>query len=290
MLLKKKTKETGERTTPIFPIYLNTMRIKDTIAILEDGISSMRSVTNEIVSEKDNSVGSKVEGSLYKIALEIGNEIKSGNINKHNEHFDKIHTDASLFNKILVEFIANKRIKNINCKEDLENVNEGQIVLCEGRIHGNELETVFNQFYVFAETMGAMGNKEAKEILKQLSGIEKILVKDERITDISNMLCKLEDGTNLITVVENKYLLNESGVELIRGKYKILGIVYEKIPKGCIVNLARDGILGLFKFEDIEKMYATINNAFLSARLDMPQVRTSIEGPSIGILPLGIYL
>lgn len=47
---KKKEKEKEEKVKPIFPIYLNTMRIKDTIAILEDGITSMRSVTKDIIN------------------------------------------------------------------------------------------------------------------------------------------------------------------------------------------------------------------------------------------------
>ncbi len=49
---KEKGKEKEEKSKPIFPIYLNTMRIKDVIAIWKDGISSMHSVTNERI---DNS-------------------------------------------------------------------------------------------------------------------------------------------------------------------------------------------------------------------------------------------
>lgn len=290
MLFKKKKNDRIEKIIPIFPIYLNTMRIKDTIAILEDGISSMRSVTNDIVNQKGDNISSNVGGSLYSINVALDTEIKHNNISKHNEHFEKIHTDASLFYKILMEFINNNRIKSIKCKENLRDISEGQIVLCEGKMSGNELEATFNKFYVFAESMAAIGNKEARALLKQLSGIEKILVSDEKITDTSNMICKLDDGTDLIVVVEDKYLLDNSGVELIRGKYKILGIVYEKVIVGHSINLARDGMLGLFKLEDIEKLYVTINNTFSSVKLNIPQVKTSITGPSVGILPIGIYL
>lgn len=287
---KEKGKEKEEKSKPIFPIYLNTMRIKDTIAILEDGISSMHSVTNDIINQKSDNVSSKAEGSLYSINVGLDTEIRNDNISKHNEHFEKIHTDASLFYKILMEFIHNNRIKCIKCKEDLDNVNEGQIVLCEGKMSGNEIEAVFNKFYIFVDAVSAMGNKNAKTIKQQLSGIEKVLTQDDKITDIGNMICQLDDGTDLIIVVENKYLLNDSGVELVRGKYKVLGIVYEKVSEEQTVNLTRDSMLGLFQFEDVQKMYEDLNNAFTSAKLDIPQVKTSINGPSVGIIPIGIYL
>lgn len=289
-LLKKKMKQKEEKVIPIFPIYLNTMRIKDTIAILEDGISSMRSVTNDIINQKSDNVSSKAEGSLYSINVGLGAEIKNDSISKHNEQFEKIHTDASLFYKVLMEFMHNNRIKKIECKEDLKDIKEGQIVLCEGKISGNEVEATFNKFCIFVDAMSTMGSKEVKAIKQQLNGIEKILTQDDKITDIGNMICQLEDGTDLIIIVENKYLLNDSGVELVRGKYKILGIVYEKILDGDTINLTRDSMLGLFKFEDVEKMYEGLNNVFMSAKLEIPQVRTSIDGPSVGILPIGIYL
>lgn len=287
---KKKEKEKEEKVKPIFPIYLNTMRIKDTIAILEDGITSMRSVTKDIINQKSDNVSSKGEGSLYSINVGLNTEIKNDNVSKHNEHFEKIHTDASLFYKILMEFAHNKRIKSIKCKEDLKDINEGQIVSCEGKISGNEIEAVFNKFYIFVDAMSAMGNKEARAAKQQLSGMEKVLTQDDKITDIGNMICQLDDGTDLIVVIENKYLLNDSGVELVRGKYKILGIVYEKVFEEQTVNLTRDSMLGLFQFEDVQKIYEGLNNAFASAKLEIPQVRTSISGPSVGIMPIGIYL
>lgn len=120
--------------------------------------------------------------------------------------------------------------------------------------------------------------------------MEKVLTQDDKITDIGNMICQLDDGTDLIVVIENKYLLNDSGVELVRGKYKILGIVYEKVFEEQNVNLTRDSMLGLFQFEDVQKIYEGLNNAFTSAKLETPQVRTSISGPSVGIMPIDIYL
>lgn len=189
-----------------------------------------------------------------------------------------------------MEFAHNKRIKSIKCKEDLKAINEGQIVSCEGKISGNEIEAVFNKFYIFVDAMSAMGNKEARAAKQQLSGMEKVLTQDDKITDIGNMICQLDDGTDLIVVIENKYLLNDSGVELVRGKYKILGIVYEKVFEEQTVNLTRDSMLGLFQFEDVQKIYEGLNNAFASAKLEIPQVRTSISGLSVGIMPIGIYL
>ncbi|MBR4110420.1 MAG: hypothetical protein IKK43_01850 [Clostridia bacterium] len=286
---KKNIKTEDKKLIPIFPIYLDTMRIRDTIAILEDGITSMRSVTKDITNEKGDNINTKISSSLYKISFGADYIKNNSSINKHNEQYEKIHTDTSLFNKILTEFIENNRIKNIVNKKDLQNVKEGDIIICEGKMSGNEVEAIFNKLYVFSEAMSAMGNKEAKTLKKQLSGVENILTKSDKITDEGNMICQLDDGTDLLVVIENKYLLRDSGVELVRGKYKILGIVYEKIPEGKIASLTRDTMLGLLNKKDVDNLYKSFNDT-LSMKLDIPEIRTSIKGPSIGIFPIGIYL
>ena len=214
--------------------------------------------------------------------------MRKSNINKSNESYEKIHTDTSLFYKVLREFTSKCRVKHISVKEDLNDIKEGDIISCEGKISGNEIESLFNKFYVFVEAMGLFG-KDTESIMSQISGIEKILKNDERVTSTENMVCKLDDGTQLLTVIETKYLLNDSGIDLVRGKYKILGLVYEKIDESESISLARDTLLELFKPEDLEKMYTAFADG-LKVGLNIPTIQKNINGPSIGIIPIGIYL
>lgn len=273
---------------PIFPVYLDTMRIKDTIAMLENGISSISSITKDITNEVGKGSGANVGASLYKIELGLNTNIQKTSVNKSNESYEKIHTDASLFYKLLEEFKISERIKEIKNKSDVVIVSEGDIVLFEGKFSGNEIEALLNKIFLLIETMRVFG-KVNDEIMSQMKSIENILKNDERISTAGNMICELDDGTELLTMIEQKNLVNQSGNELARGKYKVLGIVFEKINEDDEFSLTRDTMLEIFKPEDIKKLYAGFNEN-LKGILNIPEIRKNIKGPSFGVIPIGIYL
>lgn len=290
MFKKKKMDNVEEKRTLIFPIYLDTMRIKDTLAIINDGITNIYSVTKDTTNETEKEKGVKASGDLYKISLDAGVSKNSLSTNKHSEQYERVHTDTSLFYKVLEEFNKNSRIKEIKNKEDLINAIEGDIVLLEGNIYGNEMMDLFiklsaaiDTFMLFDQT----GNLQ--QVSEQIKGVETLMTSNNKISNTINMICRLDDDNELLLLLDTKYLIGDTGIELAHGKFKVLGIVYEKINEGRYINLSRDSMLGLFKEEEVQSICDSLNKS-IGNKLNVPEIKTQIDGPTLGILPIGIYL
>ena len=290
MFKKKKKEDSNQKCTPIFPIYLDTMRIKDTLAIVNDGITNIYSVTKDTTNQSEKEKGIKGSGDLYKVALDAGISKSSAITNKHSEQYERVHTDTSLFYKVLQEFKNSNRIKEIKNSEDIIRSKEGDIVLIEGNIYGNEMMDLFNKicaaidiFSIFDPT----GN--AQQVNEQLKGMEKLFLTSNKISNTINMICKLDETNEVMLLLDTKYLIGDTGIELAHGKFKILGIVYEKIGEDTSINLARDSMLGMLKEEEIKALYDSMNGE-IGNKLNVPTIKTEIKGPTLGILPIGIYL
>lgn len=290
-MFKKKQKEiVEEKYTPIFPIYLDTMRIKDTLAIVNNGITNIYTVTKDTTNESENGIGIKGSGDLYKVSLEGTFNKNQAITNRHSEHFERVHTDTSLFYKVLEEFKRNNRIKDIKNKEDINNAIEGDIVLLEGNIYGNEMIELYNKIAAAVETFVVFDTSgKLKEASEQIKSLEMLLSTSNKITNTINMVCKLSDGNELLLLLDTKYLIGDTGIELAHGKFKVLGVVYEKISEEETINLARDSMIGLFKEKEIQSLYGGLNNQ-IGNKLNIPNIKTEIKGPTLGILPIGIYL
>ncbi|MDD2505321.1 MAG: hypothetical protein PHF21_03505 [Bacilli bacterium] len=289
MCLFKKTK-IEVQTKLIFPIYLDTMRIKDTLAILNNGITSMYSVTKDITNQLENQKGIKASGDLYKV--ELGTNIQKSNsyTDKQSEQYERIHTDTSLFHMILKEFNQSNRIKNICNETDIINSNEGDIVLIEGNIFGNELGNTFAKIRLGIEAYSKFDKSgQSQKVVKQLNMVEDMMKNKDVFTNSLNMICKIADEKEILLLLDQKYLIGDTGIELAHGKFKVLGIVYEKIHATNTINLNRDTLFGIFDEETVNTIYKSINED-LGKKLNIPEARRSISGPTLGILPIAIYL
>ncbi len=290
MIGKKKKEIQNNECTPIFPIYLDTLRIKDTIAIICDGTARLSLVTKDVTNQMGRETKIKVSGNLYKVSGEGGNTNKTGTTNHHSEQYEKEHTDASLFYKLLQEFKTNNRIKTIEKKEDIVNSKEGDVVLFEGNIYGNEIRSMFNKLIASIEFFSVFDKSgKLKEYNEQLNDINNRISNSTTISDTMNMICKINDENELLLVLDTKNLIGDTGVELAHGKFKILGVVYEKINEGEVISLARDSMLGMLKDKEINEFYKKLNEE-IDNKLNIPQVKNELIGPTLGVLPIGIYL
>ena len=289
-MFKKNKERVEEKCIPIFPIYLDTMRIKDTLAIVNDGITNIYSVTKDTTNQSDKEKGIRGSGDLYKVALNVGISKNTAITNKQSEQFERVHTDTSLFYKVLEEFKKNNRIKIIDKQEDIVNSREGDIVLVEGNVYGNEMMDLFNKISAAIETFAIFDQTgNLQQVSGQIKGIEELLATNNKISNTVNMICKLDDNNELLLLLDTKYLIGDTGIELAHGKFKVLGIVYERINEGEFINLARDSMMGLFKEEELQSIYDSLNEG-IGNKLNVPKIKIQINGPTLGILPIGIYL
>ena len=274
----------------IFPIYIDTRRVKDSISIMEEGFHKTSSISEEGSKETGRTIETNAGGNVKFLSLFGGFKNERTQANKNNRSYENEYTDAYLFYKVLNELLFSKKVKRIENSEDFESIKEGDIVLCEGQIYGNEMESFFNKILLMLEALSAMGQCSVDKIKDQLLAIKTILRNSDEVTDTCNMVLKLGDGTELMVTMQNKYLIDESGVELVRGKYKLLGVVFEKYERGQKVNLARDSLMSLFDSVDINKVYGEFKKCLIKINQDIPEPKTEIKGPSLGIMPIGVYL
>ena len=288
-IFKKKKKDEWE---PMFPVYIDTLKVKDNLAIRCDGITTMYSVAEDLSKHAENRAGMSVEAGVYKTTLKSDLTGKDVDSRKHSEKYERIHTDASLLYKLLGELKNTNKIKNISTKDDIEKAKEGDVVLLEGKISGTETMLWINKLLAFINAFSSFdqtGNLQSAA--EQLNVIKDAVVNNKTMSNAMNMVCTLDDDSETLLFMDMGYLIGDTGVELKHGKFKVLGVVYEKKADDEEFDLTRDSMFSVLGEKIITSMLEALSNITDDQEtIKLPEQKTKIKGPSIGILPIGIYL
>lgn len=286
----KKRKTDG--WNPMFPIYIDTKKVKDNLAIKCDGITTMYSVSEDFGNHSEKGLGISVESGIYKTTLKNDLANKKTNSKNHSEKYERIHTDASLLYKLLEELKKGNKIKSIKGIDDINKTKEGDIVLLEGKISGTENILWINKLIAFTNIFSGLDKTgNLKEVSNQLNDIKEALINNNAMSNAINMVCSLEDESEVLLFMDMSYLIGDTGVELKHGKFKVLGVVYEKIGESEEFDLTRDSMFSAFSEKITEPIIQSVsNNDKVKEVFEFPVQKNKIQGPSLGILPIGIYL
>jgi hypothetical protein len=214
---------------------------------------------------------------------------------------EKIHTPTSLFSKLLDYLYERKLIKDINNDDNFDDNIVGQFVHYAGTLERNPIivfvesfEKIINIFNIFQPSNQNQGKKGSnskdpnKIIFEQIKSLSDSL-KSGNIIDI---ICKL-DNTNIETVLQTNidYFNNKSMNELIDGKFNIIGKVI-KITKNSTedkINLLRNTSLSMINAKLLNTLSLQTDEIKKSGII-LPELKTEIDGNSMLIIPIAIYV
>lgn len=294
------TKENSKKKRDlIIPVYLDTKIVLDTLAIMEDGLSMVRSITTSESSTDNNrstfdaKVGTKNLFSLLKIGGEY-NKNKEGSESASNiEKYEKTHTMVSLFATMKDNLNDSEQIKF-----DFSSARTGDFIELKGDIKINPLSDLLNNskdFIALSNNFNNNNNNNNNNQNKKKGGNNNNLGKQidilKRLINPGDQLDVIlhSENVNAVIPVNEAYFINADKKELTTGKYKVLGKIVDKAGSGESISTLRYSPLSLLS-DDILKMFIeAFDNDDFNKMLKEP-IKFDVEGPVLLIKPIAIYI
>jgi hypothetical protein len=293
----------------IIPVYLNQKIVFDFIAVIEDGIAQIQTIQRTEKSSSDYQAG--IEGeigtsnilSFLKINLKSNLSNKNSNATGVEKTEEKVHTPTSLFSRIVDYLYEKKLIKDINNGDDFDDNIVGHFVHYIGTLEKNPIisfiesfERVINIYNIFQPNNQSQGKKvnnskdQTKVLFDQINSLSESL----KAGNIIDIICNLHN-TNIETVLQTNidYFNNKSMNELIDGRFNIIGKVI-KVTKNTTddkINLLRNTSLSMINKTLFDTLSVQINNEEIAkSGLVLPNLKTEIDGNSMLVIPIAIYV
>lgn len=275
------------------PIYLNTKIVFDMLATIEDGFSEVRNVQTSNSKSKEEEANADIGVSNVFSLLQIGFTGNKKRASSDGQVIteEKTHTTVSLFQKLKSTLEENKYIK-----QDTENLLEGDFVELQGILKPNPVIDLLVNFKeiialsnVFSENKGNKSKSqkimENQTFNKQLEALINGLKGNGR----KDIICQT-DNMEIVVPTDENYFLNKSMCELTDGNYKILGKITKICESGETISLLRNTAFSKFKLDKLTEFQDLLKDPSLSKIIDPKDIKTEIEGPTLMIIPIAIYI
>jgi len=293
----------------IIPVYLNQKIVFDFISIIEDGIAQIQTIqrkekqSTDSKAEIEGEIGTSNILSFLKINLKSNLSGKNSTVFNKGITEERVHTPTSLFSKLLDYLYKNQLITEIKYDADFSNDIVGKFVHYTGTLEKNpiisffesfeKMMNIYNIFQADNQNHGKKGsnNKDPNKImLEQVKSLSEAL----KAGNVIDIICKLND-TNIETVLQTNidYFNNKSMNELIDGKYNVIGKVIKTTSNSSEekINLLRNTNLSMMGKMFVDTLSASMDSTDVKqSGLEFKKLKTEIEGSSMLIIPIAIYV
>lgn len=288
------------------PIYLDTNLLLDLLASLEGGFSTVSKITTSN-SENENTAkkgGIGLPIQLLNLGANISKENSSTTENSSTE--EKYHTYGSMMNKVINHLNNEGKIKHF-IEDEWEDLDLYNFVEVRGQFIPNPTSDYFKRIYTlmeFAKDLSSFDinqeysrnnnkkNKKKNQTKKNNKEFENII---EGIKSVADYFEK-EDSQKYIVETDfngfcilnlfNEYIRDHSGLELPYGNFKVLGKIIRKNEEDKKVSLLEGT-----PYELNDDLLKAITEVFESLEgFNLPEIRTELEGKSIQVIPIAIYV
>jgi hypothetical protein len=283
------------------PIYLNQKIVFDLLATIENGFSQMSSVQtfNESKDSTQADVVAKI--GVSNVFAFLGINLKSSlkgeqQVNDGTQVTeDRVHTPASLFQRLRQYLQEEKQIKLLSEEADLSNINSGDFIEINGTLRKNPvvdlIEGVIKLMELavgFEDKAKGKGNQpnENKKIMSQMQA----LCDNLKSGNMIDLICDMKNSTKIVLPTYLNYFNNSNMNEIIEGNYKILGKV-SKIVKdeNDEINLLRNTSFSMMQKSMLDMMFSSLSSLEKNG-LKTPEISTNVQGPALMIIPIAIFL
>lgn len=294
----------------VIPVYLNQRIVFDLVAMLQDGISTVVKIQETQESNQKNekeieaSFGlSQVISSLFRI--DIQGSHKSENLEGHETRLiqDKIHTPASLFQKVRTLLKENGDLISENIEDA---ITPGSMIEFKARLRRNpviELMDVMVPFMELAKVIAAQEKKKAipgiktpKEGKPPQNEIDPIIEQMKYFQDavksgftLDVVTDELMFGYKSVITLEKAFLSDPSMADLVDGEFTVLGKVTRVIAdeSGTINLMRKSSIAPMTKL--LHPLLAQFTQAASPLNTIINQTEIEVKGPVIQVIPVAIF-
>ncbi|EJI1394749.1 hypothetical protein NDL37_004515 [Vibrio parahaemolyticus] len=285
----------------IVPVYLNQKLVFDLLAMLQDGISTVKAISSsseEASSQNEKlSVGfglSEAFSTLFKIDLS-GNQDKSSSDTATQETSEeKVHTPASLFFKLRNLLIEREYLTQLSENSD---VIAGDFIEFEGALSRNPIVETIDSMVQMLEMVEMFdqtpkpknkGGKpnEHKAMRQQMVQFSDSL-KAGNTTDLT--ISGLKSGHNALITVETAFLNDPQMSDLVDGNFKVLGKVIRSVDESDNISLLRKTAMSKMPSPILMQVFDSMSGLGTEQGFNIPELKLDLEGPAIQIIPIAIY-
>lgn len=298
---------------PIVPVYLNQKIVFDLLAMLQDGISTVTTVTQTTTdSETDQqrvSAGFGL-GAALSTLIKVGLSGDMSNLNSSEESTTsseaRVYTPASLFFQL-----RNLLNQKGYISSNLQSLPQpGEFVEFEGSLKRNpmietldsfseigELATSFNDSQKSNQQRGKNSGRQQQGEKNPASEDEKVLRQIRRLRDsitkedTMDIIARNVNGDLSIVITLEVGFLNDPRLsDLVDGQFKVLGKVINVIQSDSdSISLLRDTALNRVPQQFLDEFSLAIDQLIRRDGFNLPNLEWEVKGPAIHILPIAIF-
>lgn len=284
----------------IIPVYLNQRLVFDLVAMSQNGISTVTQISQTQTSSDSESKSvsanfglSEAFSSLLKIGLSGERLSESAESSHHAASEERVHTPSSLFFSLRRSMLESSVIKSL----ETDPITYGDFVEFEAALQRSPLTEGLDATTRLLEIAALFAapqqpKKGQKQQLQttQMLGKQLKLLSDELKQGGSRDLIasSLPKGYTAVLTVEEQFLSDATMSDIIDGTFRVLGKVVRVFEHpDSSISLLRKTALSHAP-DVISKLLAAFDNLDSNA-VNLPEMRTEIEGPALQVLPIAVY-
>lgn len=277
----------------IVPVYLNQKLVFDLLAMLQGGISTVKSVvetsSGRVSSQEEISTQFGLSGavsSLLSISLGGHKTKESQNGDDVSVSEEKIQTPASLLYQLLGLLNEQRLIKNMN---SVGGISPGDFVELSVCLEKNPALDSLQVVHGILNLIHSM--QDSKTTKKFIEEKQKIGVFIESLKSGSSvdMIGQNLGFPSVVVTLEKEFLRDPSMSDVVDGQFKVFGKVIKVIDEKSKINLLRKSDFGRMPEEQVHNLLGKLIDPLTSIGYSIPSLTVSIDGPAIHILPVAVY-
>lgn len=289
------------------PIYLDEQIVFDLLAMLEDGFSNINTVSTSTtvgksdISKMGVSFGKVV--SLVPIAFSGNKEKTTNNEDKIETWKEKTHTPSSMFSILRLKLSGENLVKKVTTIDDIIYIKCGDIVEFRANLTNNSLIDNLNRVKELLKLARKFEEKNKAQTGKKQAKNNSALDIDEQINTLLEDVMK-SNSTEIIGEVSDESRIKvdlsskndcfvDNDISLVmNGEFYVFGKVTKVIQPGSeeTINLLRKTTFRSLGKEMLTKITEVFENIPPESGIDLPRIRTTLEGPVIQVLPIAIFI
>lgn len=279
----------------IIPVYLNQKLVFDLLAMLQDGISTVKTISeNNSGSSTINASASgsfglhKAISSLFSIDFSGNIDGKENSTSQKSVSTERLHTPASLFYELRNILKSKNVLKKIDSQKPPV---AGDFIEFEGYLTRNPIiETLDTLLEIMSIGQAFSNNKENKQHSKTIQQIKGLndKVKAGNTVDLISVVNNTKNS--IVLTAEIDFLNDPLMADLVDGKFKVLGKVIKNVKDdSSSINLLRKTVLSKMPKEILYDVLHQFDQMEADGGFQIPEAKHEVHGPALHILPIAIF-
>lgn len=281
----------------IVPVYLNQKLVFDLLAMLQGGISTVKTVaeSSKHIQEKQEEVSANFGlngaiSSLLSISLGGKKQTQSNEQTDTLINEERIQTPASLFYQLNILLNEQNLIKKVTgndipCSGDFVEID----ISLKKNPALEALETVHGLIDLIDSMQDANNTKHNKNLTAQKKQMS-IFIDSLKSGNAIDMIYQPANGCSVVVSLEKEFLRDQSMSDIVEGQFKVLGkVINTTDDSGSEISLLRKSHFGKLPDTLIKDLFGKLIDPLKERNYSIPTLITSIPGPAIQIIPIAIY-